>query len=103
VDHFQSVADDSTVCGRAAASGEQTVVDDIRDDSRFDGHRKALGDPIFRAVQSTPIVDYAGHVVGVISTHFRSASAPPARDLELMERYGQLVAEAAWRVRPSGA
>jgi hypothetical protein len=33
------------------------------------------------AVQSTPLVDYAGHLIGMVSTHFRRPHRPSDRDL----------------------
>src|SRR5262244_2993502 len=47
----------------------------------------------FRAVQSTPLVNRAGHLVGMLSTHYPRPTAPPCRDLQIVSRFGALVGE----------
>jgi GAF domain-containing protein len=45
----------------------------------------------FRAVQSTPLVDGACRLVGVVSTHYPRPFAPSARDQLIVQRYADLV------------
>src|SRR5262249_60840648 len=47
----------------------------------------------FRAVQSTPLVNRAGHLVGMLSTHYPRPTAPPRRDLQIVSRFGALAGE----------
>jgi hypothetical protein len=93
LDHFAVVDDDRSACGRAAKECAQTVIADVNADASFAPHRDAAAAAAFRAVQSTPLVDATGHLLGVVSTHYRYPYAPPARDLEILKRYGCLVGQ----------
>jgi GAF domain len=89
--------DNRSVCGRAAKVCAQTVVADVRSDPGFAPHREIAAAAGFRAVQSTPLTDYAGRLVGVVSTHFRRPHRPSVRDLRLMDLYADFAGEAATR------
>lgn len=88
---------DGSVCARAAQQAAQTVVTDVRADPDFAPHREIAAAFGFRAVQSTPLVDYAGHLIGMVSTHFRRPHRPSDRELRIMELYGDLAGEAVTR------
>ena len=94
LDHFSVVDDDRSACGRAARCGTQLVITDVITDPGFEPHRQIAAASGFRAVQSTPLVDEAGHLVGVISTHYPRPYAPPTRDLRIIKRYADLLAHA---------
>ena len=70
LDHFSVVNDDRSACGRAARYGTQLVIADVITDPGFEPHREIAVASGFRAVQSTPLIDKAGRLVGVISTHY---------------------------------
>jgi GAF domain-containing protein len=55
-----------------------------------------LLDPVsgYRAVQATPLADYAGRLVGMVSTHYRRPQHPPETDLRIMELYGDFAGQA---------
>ena len=93
IDHFAVVRDDSSVCGQAARNSAQTVVADVRDDRALEPHQKIFRAAGVRAVQSTPLIDPAGRVIGMISTHASQPGRPSTRDLRLMELYGRLAGE----------
>jgi GAF domain len=93
LDYFAVVDDDGSACGRAARERAQTVIADVTTDARFAPHRDIAAAAAFRAVQSTPLLDRAGRLLGVISTHYPRPCCPPARDLELMRRYGELAGQ----------
>ena len=98
LDHFAVVVDDDTsACGRAAAGHRQTVIPDVDADEDFAPHREVAAASKFRAVQSTPLVDAAGNLVGMVSTHFPRPGGPPARALEVTRLYGLLAGEALAR------
>ncbi len=98
LEYFTVVDGDSqSVCGRAAKHRAQTVVADVRSDPGFAPHRQIAAAAGFRAVQSTPLTDYAGRLIGVVSTHFRRPHRPSDRDLRLMELYADFAGEAAAR------
>ena len=104
LDYFGVVEDVHSTCGRAARQGAQTAVADVRADPGFRPHREIAAAAGFRAVQSTPLVDYAGHLIGMVSTHFRRPRRPSDRDLRIMELYADFAGEAltAHLGRPSG-
>lgn len=91
--YFAVVDDGRSACGRAASQRAQTVIADVNVDASFAPHRDIAAASAFRAVQSTPLIDRAGRVLGVVSTHYRYPYAPPARDLEILKRYGHLVGQ----------
>ena len=98
LEYFAVVGDgDGSACGRAATQCAQTVVADVRSDPGFAPHRDIAAASGFRGVQSTPLVDYAGHLIGMVSTHFRRPYRPADRELRIMEVYGDLAGEVVTR------
>jgi len=94
LDYFAAVDDDRSACGRAARKCAQTVIVDVNADESFAPHRDIAAASGFRAVQSTPLVDQAGRLLGVVSTHYPRPYSPSALDLQLLRRYGELVGQA---------
>jgi len=94
LEYFAAVDDDRSACGRAAKRQAQTVIVDVRTDPGFAPHRAIAEASGFRAVLSTPLIDGAGRLVGVVSTHYRRPHYPPRRDRQIMERYGEFVGRA---------
>ena len=98
LDYFAVVGgEDGSVCGRAARQCAQTVITDVRADPDFAPHREIAAASGFRGVQSTPLVDYAGHLVGMVSTHYQRPHRPSDRDLRLIELYADFAGEAISR------
>jgi GAF domain-containing protein len=93
LDHFAVVDDDRSACGRAARNAAQLIITDVVTDPGFEPHRVIAAASGFRAVQSTPLVDQAGRVVGVVSTHYPRPHALPARDMRIIRRYAGLVGQ----------
>jgi hypothetical protein len=93
LDHFAVVDDDRSVCGRAARQHAQLVITDVTIDPGFQPHRDIAAASGFRAVQSTPLADKMGHVIGMVSTHYPQPYALPDRDLRIVQRYGDLVGQ----------
>ncbi len=96
-DYFAAVDDDHSACGRAARNRAQTVIADVATDPAFAPHREIAAAAGFRAVQSTPLADSSGRLVGIVSTHFRCPGQPSARDLRILELFGDLAGEAVAR------
>jgi len=94
LDYFAVVDDDRSACGRAAREHAQTVIVDVSTDASFAPHRDIAAASGFRAVQSTPLVDRAGRLLGVVSTHYPHPYSPSERDLQLLRRYGEVVGQA---------
>jgi len=93
VEYFAAVTDDRSACGRAAQHHTQVVITDVTTDPGFAPHREIAVASGFRAVQSTPLVNRAGHVVGMVSTHYPRPTAPALRDLRIASRFGVLAGE----------
>jgi GAF domain-containing protein len=94
LEYFAVVDDDGSACGRAAAQHAQTVIGDVTTDPGFAPHREIAAASRFRAVQSTPLMDLSGQLVGMLSTHYPRPYRPSDRDLGLMRRLGVLIGEA---------
>jgi GAF domain-containing protein len=97
LEYFAVVDDGHSACGRAAQACAQAVIADVAVDPGFAPHRGIAAASGFRAVQSTPLVDFAGRLIGMVPTHFRRPYRPPARDLRIMELYGDFAGEAVAR------
>lgn len=93
VAYFGIVDDDRSACGRAARSGQQVVIPDIARDASFAQHREIAARVGLRSVLSTPLRDYAGHMVGVFSTHWRRPHVPGPDDLQLLRLYADCAGE----------
>lgn len=93
LDYFAVVGDPSSACGRTAKSSAQTVITDVTADPGFAPHRDIAAASGFRAVQSTPLADYAGRLIGMVSTHHRNPHRPSGTDLQIMQLYGDFAGE----------
>ena len=94
LEYFAVVDDDHSACGRAAAHGAQIVIADVTADPGFAPHRGIAAASGVRAVQSTPLVDHAGRLVGMVATHFRRPHLPARVDLRIMDLYADVASEA---------
>ncbi|MFF0222054.1 GAF domain-containing protein [Streptomyces sp. NPDC004629] len=93
LDHFAVVRDSRSVCGRAARQGAQAVTADVRDEPVLTPHQRVFRAAGVRSVQSTPLVDRAGRLIGMVSTHQSQPGRPSERELRVMELYGLLAGE----------
>ena len=87
------VNDARSACGRAARGGIPILVTDVTTDPAFAPHREAAAAAGFRAVQSTPLIDAAGTLLGVLSTHYPEPHHLPAANRLVIRHYGQLVGQ----------
>ena len=79
--------DDTTSCGVALAHGKPVIVPDVEQWDFIAGtevlaHYRLSG---IRALLSTPLIARDGHLVGVMSTHWREAHEPSERELRLFD------------------
>jgi GAF domain-containing protein len=93
LEYFAVVDDGRSACGRAARERAQTVIVDVDIDAWFAPHRDIAAASAFRAVQSTPLIERTGRLLGVVSTHYPRPYSPSARDREMMKRYGELAGQ----------
>jgi two-component system CheB/CheR fusion protein len=70
-EHVNSHTD--SPCGAAIARRQRVCVDDVTTSPVFEGHSSlpVMAAAGVRAVQSTPLFDLAGQLLGVLSTHYR--------------------------------
>ncbi len=91
------VDDDHSAHGEAPREYAQLVVADVAAEPGFTPYREIAAAAGCRAVQSTSLADSDGRLVGMVSTYFREPGRPAARDLRIMELYGDLAGEAIAR------
>ena len=94
LEYFAIIGDDGSACGRAATGLSPTVIADVRADPGFEPHREIAVSSRFQPVQSTPLIDQTGRLVGMISTHYPRPYRPPDRDLWIIQQFGRLVGAA---------
>jgi PAS domain S-box-containing protein len=95
LEFFNTVHAGQGTHGRAAQKGERVVVEDVATSPVFAGTpllevHLASG---IRAVQSTPLTDRSGQLVGVLSTHYRTPRRPADRDLGVLDLLARQVAD----------
>lgn len=101
LDHFASVDERrDAVCGEAMKKRKRIVIEDIETSAFFkDGPSldvlRAAG---VRATQSTPLLSRAGRLVGMLSTHWRSAHHPEDRTLRNIDLLARQAADFLDRV-----
>ncbi|HEU4708831.1 MAG TPA: GAF domain-containing protein [Methylophilaceae bacterium] len=62
--------DDTSVCARAYRLAGRIAIPDLKNDPYYDRYYPVAQAAGFRSVQSTPIIDSQGCVIGMLSTHF---------------------------------
>jgi len=73
LDYFESVKqDDGCACALAMKSGSRLLVADVASNPSFrDTARRVLLLSNVGSVQSTPLLDHSGTLIGVVSTHYK--------------------------------
>jgi len=101
LDYFDQVSDNKKcACGAAMRSRSRTVVFDVATDPVFSNEtRDVLLSANVRSVQSTPLVDTLGKLVGILSTHYRS---PGGATSDVLKQVDILAASFLARVNVSG-
>ena len=91
--------DDPCICGRAFRLGRRVTAFDVSADPQFKPFLHIAKAEGFQSVQSTPVLDHDGCVVGVISTHFRE---PHELSIEAARVLDLLASDAAGVIASSG-
>jgi GAF domain-containing protein len=90
---FGCVEPGIAACGLALARRERVITEDVRTDPHLASPvRAALERAGFLSVVSTPVVDEAGEILGMLSVQYRRAGRPTA---EVLARLDTLAARAA--------
>jgi PAS domain S-box-containing protein len=90
-----------STCGVALATGKRSIVSDIEQCGFMAGTDglDALRRTGIRALQSTPLLSRAGHLVGMISTHWRTPHQPSERDLRHLDLLARQAADLIERTK----
>ena len=84
-------------CGAAMSKHSRVVVADVATDSIFaGGSREMLLRSSVRSVQSTPLIDMSGRLVGMVSTHYRRPDGPQP---DMWAQVDQIAASFMWRAQ----
>jgi len=80
---FASAENRASVCGEAMKRGQRMVVEDIEDSPLFTGTAslKVLREAGVRAIQSTPLLDRQGTLLGILTTQWSVPYIPDEHDL----------------------
>lgn len=104
IETFKFVSsDDNTACGRAARSSERIIVEDVEQDALYEPYRQDAAKADYRAVQSTPLIDRQGRLLGMLSTHFRAPHRPTEDNLRLLDLYVRQTVDFIVRARAEEA
>jgi PAS domain S-box-containing protein len=100
LDYFREVrVDEGSACAQAMRAGERIIIEDVNFDPAYEPHRQVAAAAGYRAVQSTPLKNRAGTVLGMLSTHFRTPHRPSERDERLLDLYARQAADLIERLR----
>jgi GAF domain-containing protein len=89
LDFFSYVHNQSdAICNLLTARAARVIVEDVTRSELFEsrpaGAAVLLNEGV-RALQSTPLINRAGHMLGVVSTHFTRPTRVGARELRFMD------------------
>ena len=90
-------------CCRAVRSAERIIIEDVEADTLFSPFRPLARAAGYRGLQSTPIINREGLVLGTLATHFRSVHKPDMQDLRLLDLYVRQAAEIIERHKAENA
>lgn len=94
LDFFELVADDGSACGEAMARNQVIVVPDVQHSPIFDVTAKRIMlDAGALSVQSTPLINSSGQLIGVLSTHFDQPWEPTHGEQYLVHTLADVVAD----------
>ncbi|GFO62167.1 hypothetical protein GMPD_00860 [Geomonas paludis] len=105
IDYWKPSAHGKGTCGAAAATGRRVIVEDVEQSPIFAGTdalevQRRAG---VRAVQSTPLLSRSGQLVGMFSTHYRSAFRPDEATLRRLDLLSRQTADMICRLRAEEA
>jgi signal transduction histidine kinase/ActR/RegA family two-component response regulator len=83
----------SGACGTCYEQRRRVVIEDVEAAPLFATYREAARRAGFRACHSTPLITRNGHIIGVLSVHFRQPHRPEERELRLMDLYARMAAD----------
>ncbi len=104
VETFRVVgANDDTACGRSIRGGARVVIEDVERDELYAPYRDVAAAAGYRGVQSTPLYDREGALLGVLSTHWRAPHRPSEQELLTLDLYARQAINFITRARAEDA
>jgi signal transduction histidine kinase/ActR/RegA family two-component response regulator len=82
-----------SACGSCYVQRQRVVIEDVEADTLLASAREAARAAGFRACNSTPLITRSGHIIGVLSAHFRQPHRPSEREMRLMDLYARMAAD----------
>ena len=94
IEHFKKVTiNDGSICSRALQCGETIFIGDITQDKLFARHLHVAMRNNINAILSTPLICSQGHLIGMMSTHFKITRNPGKHSLENFESFCKKTAD----------
>ena len=101
--YFDAVDNGTGSCRMALERKQRVIVEDVLTEPAFQPHLKIVAAAGYRAVQSTRLLGSGGHLLGVISTHFREPYRLSDHELRFMDLYASQTVELIERKRAEAA
>jgi PAS domain S-box-containing protein len=105
LDYFDAVDGACTACGTAVVTGERVLVEDLETSPLLHDtpELEVLRGAGVRALQSTPLYNRRGELVGMVSTHYPKPTRPGEADLHALDLLGRQAADWIERIRAQDA
>jgi len=105
LDYFNSAGRELVVAAEILKRGERVIVEDLVESPLFRG-KQALDVMLaagVHALQSTPLISRSGHLLGMLSTHYRAPQRPGPRELRMLDVLARQAADLIERKRAESA
>jgi signal transduction histidine kinase len=93
LDRLGVVRRDSPSACRAAMNGGRVIIEDVNGDESFRPLRETAASACFRSLQSTPLLNRTGALLGVLSTYWSHPHRPSEHDLYMLDLYAHQAAD----------
>jgi PAS domain S-box-containing protein len=88
IDRLQELPlDHDSPCGRAMASGNRVIVEDMEKYPSSPCLRAMAAEAGYRGMQCTPLTSRNGELLGIVSTQFQKSHRPSEHELRLLDLY----------------
>ncbi|MGG6296818.1 chemotaxis protein CheB [Leptolyngbya sp. AN02str] len=94
LDYLQAMAVNSnSSCYRAVQQRQRMMIEDVQIEPEYEPHRSIAATAGVRALQSTPLINRRGEILGVLSTYFQEPHRPSERELRMLDLYARQASE----------
>jgi signal transduction histidine kinase len=84
---------------RSIRTRSRVVIPDVNEDAEYAPYRKLAALAGYRGIQATPIMSRDGEILGALVTHLPEARSFSAHELQVLDLYSRLAADAVVRAR----